>query len=125
MNPFQINKKKIPNVLFPQLLEEDIYCGKLLGYSHPNTSIYNVVCSDEFLDTPIKKLSVIGQIVNINDEGKYFNYIINIEEDSQVDNSINFIDKPVVEFGQLLAVRNGKSIEFFTSEELKCKSESE
>lgn len=123
MNPLLRKKKIIPNILFPQSLEEDIYCGKLLGYYHPSTSVYNVICTDEFLNIPIKNLSVIGHIVNIDDDGKYFNYIIKILENSQAENRINFTDKPVIEFGQILALRNGKQIEFYTSEEIKCNSE--
>lgn len=121
MNLLKITTQKVPNVLYPQSLKDDIYCGKLLGYSHSNTSIYNVVYTDEFLNNPIKKLNVIGQIININDEGKYFNYIVDIDGTHE---QINFIERPVIEFGQILAIRKGKDISFFTSEEIECKSES-
>ncbi len=123
MNSFLNNRQRTPKVLFPKSLEEDIYCGKLLGYSHPQTSIYNVVCTDEFLSPSIKNLIVIGQIINIDEDEKYFSYFINLDDNARTKQIINFVNKPVTEFGQILGVRKGNEIIYYTSEELMCESE--
>lgn len=118
------SKPKVPTVFFPQELLKDIYCGKLLGYSHPSTSVYNIVSTDEFQNHTTKNLIPIGQIINIDDNEKYFNYIINVDETEKVKQSLNYVAKPVVEFGQILAVRKGNEIAFYTSEAIKCNQES-
>lgn len=118
------NKPKTPTVFYPQEIEKDIYCGQLLGYSHPSTSVYNIVSTDEFQNHQTKNLNPIGQIINIDDNGKYFNYIINLNEDEKVEQSVNYVEKPIIEFGQILGVRKGKELSFFTSEEIKCNKES-
>lgn len=118
------SKTKTPTVFYPQEIEKDIYCGKLLGYSHSTTSVYNIVSTDEFQNHQTKSLNQIGQIVNVDENEKYFNYIINLNDKEEVKQVINYIEKPVVEFGQILGIRKGNEISFFTSEGIKCKQES-
>ena len=118
------SKPKVPTIYYPQEIEMDIYCGNLLGYSHPSTSVYNIVKTDEFLNEQSKNLTPLGQIINIDDNGNYFNYIITLDENEKINQSKNIIDKPIVGFGQILAIRKGNEIEFYTNEGIQCAQES-
>lgn len=122
-NPFK-NIYKTPTVLYPKSIEQDIYCGNLLGYAHPNSSVYNIISTDEFLNSPIKNLAVIGKIINVDENGKFFNYILSLDESISNKQLINYVEKPPIEFGQIIALRKKNKVQFFTSSELLCKSES-
>jgi hypothetical protein len=110
---------KIPTVFFPQELVKDMYSGKLLGYLHPSTSIFNIVCTDEFPNPNAKDINQIGVIIN-----KHTSHTIDWIREEYTSNDLKLVSKPEVEFGQILAVREGDRITFFTSEGIICKQES-
>jgi molybdopterin/thiamine biosynthesis adenylyltransferase len=114
---------KHPKVLYPKKLEDDIYCGSLMGYKHFDTSVYNIVYTDEFMRSPLTSVEIIGEIINIDEDGKYFTNSYSLLEGTPSLKRF-YVDRPQTKFGDLLSIRKNKQIEFYTDSGVRCNSES-
>lgn len=123
MNPLKPVNEHAPRVFFPEFLLESDYCGSILGYYHANTSVFNIICTDEVRNTALAGANAIGQIINIDENGVFFKPTRNIEYAGQEKEVVHFVEKPSLGQTQILGIRKGKNIDFFTSKGVKCESE--